>query len=74
MAIALTDPIRMRRSIVAVREATGVTQEQLAGYAGVSLSTVKRWEEGTSEPSAANLIAMMNGCGYQVVVLTAREH
>lgn len=73
LAIALTDSSRTRWSITAVREAVGVSQEQLAAYAGVSLSTVRRWEDGTSEPSAANLIDVMNGCGYQVVVMTTRE-
>ena len=44
-----------------VREArihTGWSQEELANQLGVSRQAVSKWENGTSDPSTSNLIAI----------------
>lgn len=41
-----------------IREALGLTQEQLASRLGVSFATVNRWEAGKSSPQRAQLAAI----------------
>lgn len=36
-----------------IRHELDLTQEGFAGFLGVSLATVRKWERGTSEPSGA---------------------
>ena len=36
--------------VKSLREAMGLTQEQLAAKIGVTVSTVNRWEKGRSKP------------------------
>ena len=37
---------------------SGITQEQLAQKLGVTNQAVSKWENGTSDPSTSNLIAI----------------
>ena len=48
------------------RAAAGYTQEYVAETLGVSRQAVSKWENGTSEPSTANLMALAKL--YQVTV------
>ena len=40
------------------RETRRLTQEQLAEQLDISRQAVSKWENGTSEPSTANLMAL----------------
>lgn len=71
LAIVLTDPERLRHAMTAVREAAGLSQERLAAEVGVGHATIKRWEDGSSQPMASALLQFFQACGYSVVVLTA---
>lgn len=42
------------------REACGMTQELVAQRLGVSRQAVSKWENGVSDPSTANLVALAN--------------
>ena len=44
--------------LAAHRKEKGVTQEEVAAFAGVSKASVSKWENGTSDPSTSNLIAL----------------
>lgn len=46
--------------VVAAREATGLTQKDLARQLGIKLKTVQAWEDDRSEPRA-NKVQMMSG-------------
>jgi len=46
--------------VAAAREATGMTQKQLAKRLGVRVATLRSWEEDLSEPRA-NRLSMMAG-------------
>ena len=41
-----------------LRKQKGLSQEELADKIGVSRQAVSKWENGTSEPSTSNLIAL----------------
>jgi transcriptional regulator with XRE-family HTH domain len=41
-----------------MREEKGITQEELAVKAGVSLDAVTRWERGVAEPGWTKLVAL----------------
>ena len=45
-------------ALKAQRTARGFTQEYVAEALGVSRQAVSKWENGTSEPSTANLMAL----------------
>lgn len=45
-------------ALKARRTAAGYTQEYVAESLGVSRQAVSKWENGTSEPSTANLLAL----------------
>jgi transcriptional regulator with XRE-family HTH domain len=44
---------RLRNRIAMVREARGMTQQQLASLLGIARSTVAKWESDESRPSDA---------------------
>ncbi len=46
--------------VAAAREASGMTQEQLAKRLGVKLKTLEQWEDDVAEPRA-NRLSMMAG-------------
>ena len=44
--------------IARLRKGNGLSQEQLAEMLGISRQTVSKWENGTSDPSTSNLLAL----------------
>ena len=42
----------------AARQEVGLTQERLARELDVTLRTIQRWEDGTSEPRGTQLMAL----------------
>ena len=48
------------------RTAAGYTQEYVAEALGVSRQAVSKWENGTSEPSTSNLMALAKLYGLSV--------
>ena len=48
----------MGRRIAALRKENGYTQEQLAAKLGISNQAVSKWENGSSDPSTSNLLAL----------------
>ena len=46
------------QNIQTARKAKGMSQEALAEKIGVSRQAVSKWENGTSDPSTSNLIAI----------------
>jgi transcriptional regulator with XRE-family HTH domain len=59
MADASWFPGRLRE----LREAAGLTQEQLAERAGVKRDAVARWEAGKREPGWSNVLALCEALG-----------
>ena len=50
--------MKIGSNIAALRKEKGITQEELANALGVSAQAVSKWENGTSDPSTSNLIAL----------------
>lgn len=48
----------MRRTIQELREAQGLSQNQLAAAVGVTFQDVTAWERGQAEPTISRLRAM----------------
>jgi transcriptional regulator with XRE-family HTH domain len=48
-----------------LREAAGLTQEQLAGRVGVKRDAVARWEARVREPSWSNVVALAEALGVE---------
>ncbi len=46
-----------------LREAAGLTQQELASKAGVQWETISRWERGAREPSWSNVLALAGVLG-----------
>ncbi len=46
-----------------LREAAGLTQEQLAERTGVKRDAVARWERGNREPSWGNVVSLCEALG-----------
>ena len=44
--------------LVGLRRKAGLSQEELASRLEVSRQAVSKWENGTSDPSTSNLIAL----------------
>jgi len=56
------------------RELSGMTQQDLAQKAGLSVSIVARLEQGAkSDPRVSTLQALANGLGIEIGQLTDRE-
>ncbi len=61
---ALATPLNPRRSgpspayITSLREALGLTQQEMGDRLGVDKMTVSRWERGTVRPSSESLAAL----------------
>ena len=53
-------------ALKARRTAAGYTQEYVAETLGVSRQAVSKWENGTSDPSTANLMALAKLYGLSV--------
>ena len=52
------DITKLGQSIAAYRKDRAMTQEQLAQELGVTAQAVSKWENGTSDPSTTNLLAL----------------
>ena len=48
----------LSEQIYTLRRKSGLSQEQLAEKVGVSRQAVSKWENGTSDPSTVNLLAL----------------
>ena len=48
------------------RRSLGISQEELGARLGVSRQAVSKWENGTSEPSTSNLMALAKLYGLSV--------
>ena len=48
----------MAEKITMLRKRSGWSQEELAEKLGVSRQAVSKWENGSSDPSTTNLIAL----------------
>ena len=46
------------KNIFELRKAKNVTQDALAAELGVTAAAVSKWENGTSDPSTSNLLAL----------------
>ncbi len=55
-------PERFRQALGALRDHLGVTQAQLAEWAGVSAPQVSRWTRGISRPSYDSLKHLLTRC------------
>ena len=64
--------MRIAETIKTAREALGITQEELAEKLDVSRQAVSKWENGTSDPSTANLMALAKLYGLSVDELLRR--
>jgi DNA-binding transcriptional regulator YiaG len=53
--------IPLDEEIRAARQAAGLTQEQLADLAGVSVFTVRSWEQGTRVPANSFALRIVRG-------------
>lgn len=54
-----------------IREArlrAGLTQDELAGKAGVAQSAISRWENGRARPSLDTLAEIVRACGLELRV------
>ena len=56
----------LAEALKARRTAAGYTQEYVAEALGVSRQAVSKWENGTSEPSTSNLMALAKLYGLSV--------
>jgi transcriptional regulator with XRE-family HTH domain len=57
------DAERFGPRLRSLREAAGLTQQQLADRVGVKWESVSRWERGTREPSWGNVLALGKALG-----------
>ena len=64
-----TVPDRLPESIKNHRLRSGMTQEFVAESLGVSRQAVSKWENGTSSPSTANLLALAKLYGISAAEL-----
>ena len=62
----MSTPLVPSRRVVAIRNALGVTQEKLAALLGVTVTSVSRWESGTSAPTGLplRLLVMLEGAAH----------
>lgn len=65
----MDDPVSIGASIRSARKDAGITQEDLAHLAGVSVRTVRAIETGTGNPSLQAVVAVSGVLGLR---LTAR--
>jgi len=63
-------PIRYARPVAAARRKLGISQAQLASYAGISRKHLGEIERGTSRPSADVLLALASALAVEPRELT----
>jgi transcriptional regulator with XRE-family HTH domain len=61
---------RFARRLRELREAAGLTQEQLAARAGVKRDAIARWERGAREPAWGNVLALAEALGVSCEAFT----
>ena len=66
------DSNKAGKQIALLRKSRGITQEELAQRLSVSPQAVSKWENGTSDPSTANLMALAKLYGLSVDELLHR--
>ena len=59
-------PKSLAQAIKENRQRCNLTQEQVADQLGVSRQAVSKWENGTAEPSTANLLTLAELFGLSV--------
>jgi transcriptional regulator with XRE-family HTH domain len=59
----MTETETLGRRIARLRKAAGLTQRGLAEKAGVSLSTLRNWEQGAREPLASAVVKLADALG-----------
>ena len=63
--------LMLAQNIRTQRKAHSLTQENLAEAIGVTVGAVSKWENGTSDPSTSNLLALARLYGLSVEELLA---
>ena len=63
------DAIKTGALIAQARKEKGITQRELAEKVYVSVQAVGKWENGASEPSTANLLALAKLYGVDLEAL-----
>ena len=58
--------------IAQLRKEAGMTQEQLGNALGLTYQSVSKWENGTTDPSTSNLLALAKLYGVGAEALLAR--
>jgi len=58
--------LRIRLDLATVREREGVTQQQLAVSAGLSIGTVSSIERGETDPKLSTLFRIARGLGVPI--------
>lgn len=64
----------MRQSIKTIREAAGLTQEELARAVGVDRVTVANWESGKTEPKLSQAHKIANLCGVKIDMIGGNKN
>lgn len=59
--------------LVAMRKGRGYTQYGLAEAVGVSVDSIRRWENGKQEPRLGELLALAHTLGVSVGALAGEE-
>lgn len=59
----------MGNIIYAIRETLGISQEEMAGFLGISFATVNRWENGRSKPNKMAQLRLYDLCREKGVEL-----
>lgn len=54
------------RSIKELREAAGITQQELADSIGVDRSTVAKWESGAASPAFSKIPKLADGLKCEI--------
>ena len=57
----------------AAREATGLSRQQWCAKAGVSVTTLRYWENGWSSPRLADLETALRAAGHRLVAVPIEE-
>lgn len=73
LAIVFTDAAAASRAITTARRAAEKTQKQLADEMGVDVSTLRRWEDGKSEPPTGRLITVFKKCGFTIAAFADKN-
>ncbi len=71
--ITMTD-IKIAENLTQLRNEKGVTQDEVATALGISNKTVSKWENGTSSPDLAMLVALSEYYGVSTDALLGLSH